>query len=452
MALKQKMSRGFSLIDEGAMGGIVTEETDLLGSSRTTYGAALSAMFRAIERGTTSFLFQQYSTALVSILLLASLIFAVFACTTELRVFDGAMVSCAFLIGGGTSIVCGWSGIKAATTTAPSTTFKAYTGESAQDAFDMAFSGASVLGFLLPSIGLLTLYGTFLCLSFQFVDRPLDLAHNAAAYGLGASCVALFGRLSGGIFAKAADLAADLSGKLLRGMAEDDRRNAAMIADNVGDNVSDVAGSAADLMSSFANAMCAAVMLGVQQSPEIAASWEATCFPLSIAMTGLLSGLISHPFVYFAHVHDTSSSASATLRTQLFLAALVMLVMNMLASLRFIPVTFVVSGPDGTTATCSHFVVAFCVGAGIVAGLGVGWSTEYYTSVTGRPVRRIAHAANVGGAATTVIRGLALGYESTIVPSLIIALLVATTHTLANLYGVALAACGMLSTGEVQTS
>lgn len=276
----------------------------------------------------------------------------------------------------------------------------------------------------------------------------------AAGYGLGGSSIALFARVGGGIYTKAADVGADLSGKNEFGMSEDDPRNPACIADNVGDNVGDVAGMGADLFGSLAESTCAGLVIaGASVTPGIAAggavqglahSWSGLMYPVIVSSSGILSGIVTIIVVKHCFPVKVFDDVERALKAVLFVSTGVETPLIIAVSYIFLPLEFALD-VGGTPTVVKWWHVMLCVLLGLWSGMLIGYVTEYYTSHTYNPVREIARTQRVS-AATGIIYGLALGYLSTIVPVACLAVTVCVAHTLCGMYGVSLAAVGMLST------
>jgi H(+)-translocating pyrophosphatase len=276
-----------------------------------------------------------------------------------------------------------------------------------------------------------------MCLIFaQFIDDPHILMEMVAGFGLGGSTVALFARVGGGIYTKAADVGADLVGKVEQGIPEDDPRNPAVIADNVGDNVGDIAGMGADLFGSCAEGTCAALVIGASAA-AIAASPTAMYYPILITAIGIPVCLVT---AFFAKMDESSKSAEPALKLQLLISTVLMTI-GIVAGTQYAMVDQFELG----TQIVTRNGVLISVLAGLWAGLLIGYVTEYYTSHSYKPVREVADASKTG-AATNIIYGLALGYESSVIPVIAIALTTYVSWSLAGMYGIAMAAIGMIST------
>jgi len=248
----------------------------------------------------------------------------------------------------------------------------------------------------------------------------------------------LFGRVGGGIYTKAADVGADLVGKVERNLPEDDPRNPAVIADNVGDNVGDIAGMGADLFGSFAESACAAMIIAAQ-SVTLHTSWPALCFPLVLAGAGIVVCILTS-FVA-THLIPVRSQAEIepSLKRQILVSTLLMTPTVYVITYFFLPDTFIIGDK-----TVKNWYIFLCVAAGLWSGMVIGYITEYFTSHAYRPVREVAEACETG-AATNIIYGLALGYKSTIIPTFALALTIYLSYSLAGMFGIACAALGILS-------
>ncbi|CAE8639428.1 unnamed protein product [Polarella glacialis] len=262
-----------------------------------------------------------------------------------------------------------------------------------------------------------------------------------AGYGLGGSSVALFGRVGGGIYTKAADVGADLSGKNDYGLEEDDYRNPACIADNVGDNVGDIAGMGADLFGSFAEATCAALVLAAA-CPDLKDSWASLMYPLLITSTGIVVGIITLLVQSVMFPVKEPASVEKALKGILVISTVLMTPVAILLSKWCLPEVFKM---DEKLTEVKWWYCAISILLGLWSGLVIGYVTEYYTSSTYMPVREIAETQKQS-AATGIIYGLALGYLSCIVPVLCLGVTILCAHSLCGMFGVALGALGMLGT------
>ena len=260
-----------------------------------------------------------------------------------------------------------------------------------------------------------------------------------SGYGLGGSTVALFGRVGGGIYTKAADVGSDLAGKVIQGLEEDDPSNPGVIADNVGDNVGDIAGMGSDLFGSLAEATCAALVVGAT-SAELNNTVDATYFPLLITSAGILVSFITQFFATTC-IQVREDNVESIIKWQLIISTVLMSV-AVIPLILVLPETFVLD-KTGLNVTSTNWDAYYCVLSGLWSGLIIGWVTEIYTSNSYSPVQELAEACRMG-AAPNIILGLALGYMSTVIPILCLAATIYLSFTLTGMYGVALAALGML--------
>ena len=341
----------------------------------------------------------------------------------------GPSTAIAFIVGALSSAGAGWIGMYTATKANVRTTTAAHT-QGAPAALSVAFFGGSIMGLAVASLGLLGLG-----LVYYFFGGDPHTAHHIHGFGMGASSVALFSRVGGGIYTKSADIGADLVGKLEQGIPEDDPRNPGVIADNVGDNVGDIAGMGSDIFESYCGAMIASIAIAATLGAVVldgltiglaeADARAALMFlPLALASTGLICSIIG-----IAIVRSRSSSNPA-------LALRVGMIVT--------PIMFVVAAYfviDQVLAVST--AIWWSVVAGAVGGVIIGLVTEYYTS--SKPVERIAKAGETGPA-TVLITGLAVGMQSVVIPMLAICGIIYVSTELAGLYGVGIAAVGLLAT------
>ncbi|KAA3626521.1 MAG: sodium-translocating pyrophosphatase [Proteobacteria bacterium] len=333
----------------------------------------------------------------------------------------GWKTAVAFIVGALASGTAGYLGMFTATKANVRTTTAAHT-NGAAEALTVAFYGGSVMGLAVASLGLIGLGGLYL-----FFGGNPETAHTIEGFGMGASTVALFARVGGGIFTKSADVGADLVGKLEAGIPEDDPRNPGVIADNVGDNVGDVAGMGSDIFESYCGAMIATIaMAATLSAASIAALGDRGMLmflPLALASTGLICSVLGIGIVRkFSNKAPEVALRSGTIG----------------ATLLFILAALVVVLVAGVT-----YKVWLAVLAGAVGGIIIGLVTEYYTA--SKPVEKIA-AAGETGAATVMITGLAIGMQSVVIPLLTICAIIFVTTELVGLYGVGIGAVGMLAT------
>ncbi len=389
----------------------------------------------AIADGAMAFLKQEYKFLTIFMVVFAAIIALLIDDTHTPGITEGIYTAIAFLFGGAISIASGYIGMKVATQGNARTTVAARSGIAS--AFDMAINSGAVMGFALvglASLGLVVIYGV---MSFLLSDLGPGNNHILmeviAGFGLGGSTIALFARVGGGIFTKAADVGADLVGKVEKGIPEDDPRNPAVIADNVGDNVGDVAGMGADLFGSCAESTCAAMVIS---AVVFAADPNALLYPILITAVGIPVSLLTK---YLISVKSEDEVAPA-LRKLLIVSSAIMAVVMFFVTMALIPENFVLNGDQ-----YSSMGVYGCFLAGLVAGLAVGLLTDYYTSDKYKPVQEVAESCETG-VATNIIFGLSLGYKSTVLPYLCIAASIFISWELAGMYGVAIASLGMLGT------
>jgi len=342
-----------------------------------------------IQDGATTFLKQEYCWTSVFVL-----VFAVFMALLVEEKFGQLYTTGPFLLGAITSIVSGYIGMQIAVQ-ANIRTAKMAT-MSLNDAFNVAFRGGMVLGFVLVGLALLTLH--LLIMYYQAnMTKWFPNTHNSwyqqnsyihmfeaiTGYGLGGSTVALFGRVGGGIYTKAADVGADLVGKVVEDLDEDDIKNPGVIADNVGDNVGDIAGMGSDLFGSFAEATCACLVISTT-SPELCAS-KALYYPLVISAFGILVGIITSFLSTNVLSVDEASQVERSLKTQLIVSTLLMTPLLYFAAVWCLPAHFSFPGvEEGKNVKSWYAFICTCIG--LWSGLGIGLFTEYFTSTNFAPV------------------------------------------------------------------
>lgn len=402
--------------------------------------ALLKETYEAIQTGAEAFLRAEYSICAMFVVAFAVIIFTFISWSQNASL--GFLTTLSFILGAVTSIASGYIGMRVAVFSNVRTTINAQK-EGFSHCFNTAFRAGAVMGFALTGLGILVLYITLLQFSVFFTqDKWILMMDCISGYGLGGSSIAMFGRVGGGIYTKAADVGADLVGKVVHGIPEDDPRNPATIADNVGDNVGDVAGMGADLFGSFAESTCAALVIAAQTEDLLNAGWGAICFPLVVSSSGILVCLVSSFLATNIYPVTSESRIELALRLQLIVTTLLMIPAVYWAATSFLPESFEIKGVAKTTVATQSDAFT-CVISGAVGGLIIGLSTEYFTSKEYSPVRGLVTSCRTG-AATNIISGLALGYKSVIVPVFILAFIIFLSFELCDLYGVALAAVGML--------
>merc|ERR1712050_779169 len=297
------------------------------------------------------------------------------------------------------------------------------------------------MGLSLVSIGILALLAIIIAFQQFFEFESEQVMYEAiAGYGLGGSCIALFGRVGGGIYTKAADVGADLSGKNDWNLEEDDYRNPGCIADNVGDNVGDIAGMGADLFGSFAEATCAALVLAA--ASPLKSNWCSLMYPVMISSTGIVVGIMTWVLQKMMRPVKSMQDVEPALKAILVISTVLMTPVVIALSKYCLPDEFKMEGRDGPVL---WWYCASSVMLGLWSGLIIGFITEYYTSHSYVPVREIAETQKQS-AATGIIYGLALGYLSCIVPVVCLGVTILVAHTFCGMFGVALGALGMLGT------
>ncbi len=350
------------------------------------------------------------------------------------------LVAVSFVVGALCSGLAGFIGMKVATKANVRTTNAAQ--ESLGKALEIAFSGGAVMGLGVVGLGVLGLGSLFIIYNgmFQDIDTVIKVI---SGFSLGASSIALFARVGGGIYTKAADVGADLVGKVEAGIPEDHPLNPATIADNVGDNVGDVAGMGADLFESFVGSIIGAMVLGaafigVQEFSGM--ETNAILLPLFIASTGIIMSIIG---TFFVRVKE-GGSPHAALNLGEFGSAGLMIFATYFLIDEFLPEAWTFNGKE-----YSSIGVFYATIAGLIAGLGVGKITEYYTATGKAPVKSIVKQSDTG-AATTIISGLGVGMMSTAIPIILICIAILLSYEFAGLYGIAIAAVGMLANTGIQ--
>lgn len=393
-----------------------------------------------IRDGAMAFLKREYKVLVFFVIIVAALL----GWMNASQEGSSALVALSFAFGAFCSGLSGYFGMKVATKANVRTTQGAKTG--LPKALMVAFSGGTVMGMSVVGLGLSGLTILFLLytkvLGFGIGDESQlsRLLSVISGFSLGASSIALFARVGGGIYTKAADVGADLVGKVEAGIPEDDPRNPAVIADNVGDNVGDVAGMGADLFESYVGAIVGAMVLGVFYNINL------VMLPLIIAALGIGVSILG---TFVVRMKDGGDPQKALNLGTFGAGALAILFLYPVTKWLVPEVVDFTINPTGTLTALTAGGIFGAVVVGLVAGIAIGLLTEYYTSESRSPARNIAKQA-LTGPATTIIGGLALGMMSTALPVVCISIAIVVAYQFAGLYGIAIAALGMLSTTGIQ--
>jgi len=385
-------------------------------------------------------LFREYFYVAIFLVVFAILLLILLGLITKDWTRTGFTVF-SFLLGSVTSILSGFVGMRIATYSNSRTCIKA--ASHLAEGFDVAFKAGMVMGFFLVSAGIIVLFMLIYIVKSKYSTDQYSVMFEAiAGYGLGGSTVAMFGRVGGGIYTKAADVGADLVGKVEKMMSEDDPRNPATIADNVGDNVGDIAGMGADLFGSFAESSCAAmVVASSSDSIGLSTYWPALLFPLALSSSGILVSLVTSFVATHLMPVKNEADIEPSLKRQIGVSTFLMTPVVFIICYFFLPHDIFYIGGKSV----KYWYIFFCVACGLWSGMAIGYITEYYTSHAWSPVREVAEACKTG-AATNIIFGMALGFKSVIIPVFCIALTIYVSYSLAGMYGIAVAALGILST------
>lgn len=380
---------------------------------------------KSIRMGANAFLKRQY----IIVAIFFSVLFVILSIMAILGLLT-PYVPFAFITGGFFSALSGFIGMKIATAS------NARTANACREGLNrglrVAFSAGSVMGFTVVGLGLLDISIWFFLLKYVFNLSPTDITSAMLTFGMGASSMALFARVGGGIFTKAADVGADLVGKVEAGIPEDDPRNPAVIADNVGDNVGDVAGMGADLYESYVGSILSASALGVA---AFGGSMKAMALPLILASLGIVCSIIGTFLVRTKEGASQKDLLKALSKGTNFSAILIAVIA--------LPLVYFILGKENWT-------MYFAILSGLFAGVFIGQATEYFTSDTYKPTRKLSDSSETGSA-TIIISGLSLGMLSTALPIVIVSVCVLVSYFVSGggamgLYGISLAAVGMLST------
>ena len=384
----------------------------------------------SIADGAMAFLKAEYRVLAIFVVIVACLL--AYAASSQ---GDSWLVSISFLSGAIASALAGYLGMRVATKANNRTTNAAQS--SLAIALNVAFTGGSVMGLSVVGLGVLGVTGLYVIYDhLELFSDPQKLIQTITGFSLGASSIALFARVGGGIYTKAADVGADLVGKVEAGIPEDHPLNPATIADNVGDNVGDVAGMGADLFESYVGAIIGSMVLGWAIFGELAY----VTLPLYIAGAGIIVSIIG---TFMVSVKEGGSPQKALNIGEFGSSGIMVAAMYLLIN-NFLPAEII---KDGITYTAMGVFGATVIG--LIAGLGIGLITEHYTGTGTKPVKSVVDQS-ITGSATNIIAGLGVGMQSTFIPVIIIAVAIVFAHQSAGLYGIAMAALGMLANTGIQ--
>lgn len=400
-----------------------------------------------INKGAMAFLKAEYKILAIFVVCVAILL----GISGSQSDASSPLIAVSFIVGALCSGLAGFIGMRVATKANVRTTNAARTGLA--KALEIAFAGGSVMGLGVVGLGVLGLGGLFLVYSQIFVEAgSIDIVrviNVITGFSFGASSIALFARVGGGIYTKAADVGADLVGKVEAGIPEDHPLNPATIADNVGDNVGDVAGMGADLFESYIGSIIGTMVLGAAfiggGFVDEFNGLSAVLLPLALAAAGIITSIIG---TFLVKVKE-GGNPQMGLNIGEFGSSIIMIIASYFIITWILPANWTFTGLNGITIEITALNVFFATIIGLVAGLLIGMVTEYYTGTGKKPVKKIVKQS-VTGPATNLIAGIGVGMESTAIPVIIIAAAIIGAYELAGLYGIAIAAVGMLSNTGIQ--
>ena len=408
-----------------------------------------------IAEGAMAFLGREYRVLIIFVIAVAILL-GVSNQIIGTEQDTNGLIALSFALGALCSGLAGYFGMKTATGANIRTASAARKG--LNEALQVAFAGGSVMGLSVVGLALTGMGGLFIVYTMVYpkclseTNAMTMVLNILSGFSLGASSIALFARVGGGIYTKAADVGADLVGKVEAGIPEDHPLNPATIADNVGDNVGDVAGMGADLFESYIGAVISSMILGAAwftglNAVSPGAGMNGVYLPLAIAVIGIIASIIGFAFVRTKE----GGNPQTGLNMGTFGAGILMVIGTLAAIKMLMPAqgVEVVDLITGETATFTWWGISIAVIAGLVAGIAVGLITEYYTATFKSPVGTIVEASKTGPA-TTIIQGIAVGMNSTTFPVIVIGAAIILAYKFAGLYGIALSALGMLSTTAIQ--
>ena len=400
----------------------------------------MQAIAKSIAEGAMAFLKAEYKV-LVWFVLIAGILMAVGGMSDPNSSWVAGL---SFVLGAGCSALAGYIGMKVATKANVRTTAAART--SIGSALEVAFAGGSVMGMGVVGLGVLGLGSLFLI--YNNIGWDINKVITViTGFSFGASSIALFARVGGGIYTKAADVGADLVGKVEAGIPEDHPLNPATIADNVGDNVGDVAGMGADLFESYVGSIVGSMVLGAAfigisgyENTNEFSGLNAVLLPLVLAGVGILTSILG---TFFVKTKEGGNPQKA-LNLGVNLSSIIMLALTYFISVWMLPSSWEF---NGFTYTSTGIFLAVLIG--LVSGIAIGYVTEYYTGTGTKPVRSIVNQS-LTGTATNIIAGLGVGMQSTAIPTIILAIAIIGSYHFGGLYGIAIAAVGMLSNTGIQ--